>query len=92
MENTMGKLVCEVTVKGVDLLKVVTTAPGANVGQLVKTVPGIGKPYWYWPTIPAGAPIACDFTGAPIVESDIANNNTNIAAITALPEDVLTFP
>lgn len=32
-----------------------------------------------------------DFTGAPIVSSVIADNNAAIAAITALPEDVLIY-
>lgn len=91
MEANVGKLVCEINVNGTDVLKVVTTAPNANVGQLVKQVPGVGKPFWYWASIPAGAPAACDFTGAPIVSSDIAANNTAIAAITVLPEDVLTY-
>ena len=87
----MGKLVCAVMVNGEEVTKVVTTAAGANVGQLVKTLPGIGKPFWYWPSIPAGVVEAADFTEAPVVVSDIATNNAAIAAITAAPEDVLTY-
>jgi hypothetical protein len=87
----MGKIVCEVMIGGSSVVKVVTTAAGANVGQLVKTLPGVGKPFWYWSALPAGKVIGADFTGAPIVDTDVAVNNTNIQAITADPADVLIF-
>lgn len=87
----MGRLVCEVNIGGEDQLKVLTTASGINVGNFVKSVPGVGKPFWYWPSIPAGKVIAADFTNAPIVTSDASVNNANIAAITATPGEVLTY-
>ena len=92
MEANVGKVVCEVRKNGTDYLKVVTTAPNTDPGVFVRdNVPGVGKPFWYWPSIPAGAPTSCDFTGAPIVSSDAAANNAAIAAITVRPEDVLTY-
>ena len=84
------KLVCNKTLNGVEILAVVTTANG-NQGQYVKAIAGVGNPFWIWPSIPAGQVIACDFTNAPIVNSDPAVNNALIAAITATPEEVLTY-
>lgn len=84
------KLVCERPVNGVDTLMVITTAQG-NQGLYVKILVPAGKPYWIWDSVPAGDVIGCDFTGAPIVSDDVATNNANIAAITAEPEDVLTY-
>lgn len=84
------KLVCNKTLNGVTFLAVVTTANG-NQGLYVKAIAGVGNPYWIWPSIPAGTVIAADFTNAPIVDADPAVNNTNIAAITATPADVLTY-
>jgi hypothetical protein len=92
MENTvMGKLICEITLNGEDTLVSLTTAPNVNLGSFVKIKPGIGKPFWYWPSIPSGQIVACDFTNAPVVVSDVATNNANIDAITAEPGDVLTY-
>lgn len=85
------KIVCEVRINGVDQVKVVTTANNANHGLLVKTLPGVGKPFWLWPSVPSGKIIAADFTDAPIVSSDIQENLAAIEAITSAPEDVLTF-
>ena len=84
------KLICERPINGVDTLVVVTTAPG-DQGLWVKVIVPAGKPYWIWDSIPAGTVIAADFTDAPIVSSDVATNNANIAAITADPADVLTY-
>lgn len=84
------KLVCERPINGVDTLVVVTTAPG-NQGLWVKVIVPAGYPYWIWDSIPTGQVVGCDFTGAPIVSSDVAANNANIAAITVEPEDVLTY-
>lgn len=90
MEPAMGKLICEQNVNGEDILRSITTAAGV-APTLVKTVPGIGKPFWYWPTIPAGTLIGCDFTGAPLASADTAANAAAIAAITVQPADVLIF-
>jgi len=84
------KLVCNKTLNGNTFLAVVTTANG-NQGLFVKSIAGVGNPYWIWPSIPTGKVIAADFTNAPIVDADPAVNNVNIAAITATPEEVLTY-
>lgn len=86
----MGKLICEQNINGEDVLRSITTAAGV-APTLVKTVPGVGKPFWYWPTIPAGTVIGCDFTNAPIASSDTAENAAAIAAITATPAEVLIY-
>lgn len=85
------KLVCEMTINGQDVVKVLTTANTANQGSLVKIRPGVGKPFWMWNSIPAGTVIGADFTGAPVVSDDVAVNNANIQAITANPADVLIY-
>jgi len=85
------RLVCNKTLNGVTFLAIVTTANG-DQGLFVKSIAGVGNPYWIWPTIPnQKTVIACDFSEAPIVSSDTAVNNANIAAITKTPEDVLTW-
>lgn len=87
------KLVCEKTINGVTQV-VLATTPVGNQGSYVKSIAGVGNPFWMWNavTVPAGQRVVgCDFTNAPIVNSDAAVNNTAIAAITATPEDVLTF-
>ncbi|HEY2210286.1 MAG TPA: hypothetical protein VGH62_01460 [Bradyrhizobium sp.] len=86
----MGKLICEIMVQGEQLLASLTTAAGVEA-YMVKTTPGVGKPFWYWPSIPPGKVIAADFTNAPIASADLATNKANIAAITAQPADVLTY-
>lgn len=91
MGNEPMKLVCNKTLNGVTFLAIVTTANG-NQGQYVKAIAGVGNPFWIWPSIPNQANvIACDFTNAPIVDTDPAVNNASIAAITATPADVLTY-
>ena len=86
----MGKLICEKVINGETMLLNVTTAAGV-VPQLLKTTPGIGKPYWFWPSLPAGTVVAADFTNAPIASSDKAANQAAIDAIDVDPADVLTF-
>ena len=86
----MGKLVCTMTINGEESLRVLTTAQGV-VPRLVKTTPGVGKPYWYWPTIPVGHVVAADFTNAPIALADERANAEQIGEIVAVPEDVLTY-
>ena len=90
MGNEAMKLVCWKVILGEDRLVVITTAAG-NQGQYVKTLVGAGNPYWIWPSIPAGKVIGCDFSEAPICSTNITTNNNDIAAITMLPADVLTY-
>lgn len=90
MGNEPMILVCNKTLNGVTFLAVITTASG-NQGQWVKSIAKVGNPFWIWPSIPAGQVIAADFTNAPIVDADPIVNNQRIAAITATPEEVLTY-
>ena len=86
----MGKLICEKVINGETVLLNLTTAAGV-AAALVKTTPGVGQPYWYWPSVPAGQVIAADFTNAPVATADTATNNAAISAITATPEQMLTY-
>ena len=83
----MAKLVCMKVISGVDALRVFTTVSGAQ-GSIIKTIVGVGNPYWIWATIPAGTVIAADFTDAPIASADIAVNNANAAPLLATPPSV----
>lgn len=85
------KLVCEIKISGVDTLVALTTAPNIDLGAFLKVKPGVGKPFFVWPSIPQPNPTSCDFSNAPIVSSDTAANNAAIAAITIAPEGVLTW-
>lgn len=87
---SMGKLICEKTVNGETTLLNVTTAAGV-VPTLLKTTPGVGKRFWFWPSIPAGVVIAADFSNAPIVSSDKNVNQSLIDAIAIEPQEVLTY-
>ena len=87
---SMGKLICEKVVNGETMLLNVTTAAGV-VPTLLKATPGVGKPFWYWPSIPAGTLLAADFTNAPTVSSDKAVNQAAMDAIEVEPADVLTY-
>ena len=89
-KNAMAKLICSKVVYGEETLLNLTTVYGA-VPLLVKTTPGIGKPFWYWTAIPPGRLIAADFTGAPIATGDSATNKALMDAITTRPEDVIVF-
>ena len=87
------KVVCEKTISGVTQL-VVATTPTGNQGLYVKSIVGVGNPYWLWASIsvpPGQKVVGCDFTAAPICSSDVAVNNADIAAITTTPDEVLTY-
>ena len=78
------KVVFEFTYKGVQSLKVATTVDTMDQGKLVQQIVGVGKPFIAFNYLPA-APIAADFTGLPVVSSDIAINNQTIADMLADP-------
>jgi hypothetical protein len=86
----MAKLICEKELNGELILCNLTTVAGV-VPTLVITTPGVGKPFWFWNSIPVGKIVACDFTNAPIASADVAENLAAMNAITAQPQDVLTY-
>lgn len=85
------KLIAEKKINGVYQLVVLVTPNTGNQGHFVRLLIEEGKPFWMWDTIPSGTVIAADWTDAPLVSSDPDVNNASIAAITALPEDKLTY-
>lgn len=82
-------VVCEKTVAGVTAVRKITTPAVGNQGGFVRSVVGVGNPFWAWPAVANGPLSGADFTNAPICSSDINVNLASIAAITATPEEVL---
>lgn len=83
----MPKLVCEKTIGGVTAVRVFTTVAGPQ-GSTIKTMVGVGNPYWIWNSIPAGKVIGADFTDAPICSDSISMNNAAAAPLLADPPAV----
>lgn len=77
------KVICEKTVLGVTAVRVITTPVNGDQGVYIRSLVGVGKPYWVWATIPAGTVIGADFTDAPICSNDSTINNATIADIVA---------
>lgn len=90
MGTNMPKLICSKTINGVTAVRNITTASG-NQGLYVKTIVGVGNPFWWFPSIPPGVVIGADFTNAPICTDDPAVNNQLIASISVQPEDVIVY-
>lgn len=90
MENKMAKIICEKTINGVTAVRNITT-PTGNQGQYIKTIVGVGNPFWWFPSIPSGQLIGADFTNAPIATADATQNNTLVSQISVQPEDVLIY-
>lgn len=88
--NSMAKIICEKTINGVTAVRNITT-PTGDQGLYVRSIVGVGNPYWWFPSIPAGQVVGADFTGAPICSANIAENNAAIAAINVQPQDVLIY-
>lgn len=74
------KFVCERTIRGVTKVYVITLANGVDPGLGVKSICGIGNAYYAFNTL-SGTVIGADFTGAPVVSSDTAQNNADIDAM-----------
>lgn len=86
----MAKVIFEKEINGETRL-ISATTPAGNQGLYVKVLVGAGNKFWWWPSIPAGQLVGCDFTDAPTCTADPTTNNALIAGITAAPEDVLTW-
>lgn len=86
-DKKIPKLICEKTISGVTAVRSFTTAYG-DQGPIIKTIVGVGNPYWIWSSIPAGKVIGADFTNAPICSSDVAVNTANAAPLLADPPSV----
>lgn len=87
----MAKLICEELVNGETVIRSYTTPSILAAAALAKTRPGIGNPFWVWPSVPTGQIIAVDFSGAPLATDNTQTNNTLIAEITATPQEKLTY-
>lgn len=87
----MGKLVCEILVNGELQTKTLTTASTADIASFVKMRPGVGRPFYYFASLPS-TPLAADYEGAPIVSENVAENKAAIDAMLAdPPTDKLVF-
>lgn len=51
----------------------------------VKAIPGVGKPFLLFATLPDGNPSGADFSDAPICNNDPAVNQADIDAMLAAP-------
>jgi len=73
-------------VKGEEQTKVVTTVSGLDQNAaFVRTLPGIGKPFYMFNSLPAGSVLGADFEGAPIVSENIAENKAAIERMLSEP-------
>lgn len=84
-------VVCNKTVNGVTAVRKVTTPATGDQGLYVKSIVGVGNPFWAWPSVPSGQLVGADFQDAPICNTDPAVNNQLIDAITTDPMDVLIY-
>lgn len=86
------KLICTVKKRGVDTFGVMVTADNTDHATFIKNIPGVGKPFWLFATLPDGNPSAADFTDAPLVDIDPAVNQATIDAMLANPPwDALVY-
>lgn len=90
MGTTMAKVIFEKVINGETRL-INATTPAGNQGSYVKVLVGVGNKFWWWPTIPAGTLVGCDFTNAPVCDDNPVVNNALISAITTDPSAVLTY-
>ena len=85
-------LLCIAKKRGVDTFMVQLTAQNANHAEFVKNMPGVGKPFLLFASLPDGPPTSANFTNAPVVSSDTSANQAAIDAMLADPPwDALTY-
>lgn len=86
------KLICTVKKRGVDTFAVMVTADNTDHATFVKVIPGVGKPFLLFATLPDGNPSAANFANAPLVSNDTAANQAAIdAMLTDPPWDDLIY-
>ena len=86
------KLLCIVKKRGVDTFATFVTAENTDHATHVKAIPGVGKPFLLFATLPDGNPASADFSNAPVVSSDVSVNQTAIDAMLADPPwDALNY-
>lgn len=71
-------LICKVKKRGVDTFGVVVTAPNTDHATFVKNIPGVGKPFLLFASLPDGNPTGALLDQAPIVNVDAAVNQAAI--------------
>lgn len=80
------RMICTVKKRGVDTFGVVLTADNTDHATFVKNVPGVGKPFFLFATLPDGNPSAVtSWDEAIIVNIDPAVNQQAIDAMLADP-------
>lgn len=85
-------LLCIVKKRGVDTFAVNMTAANTDHAAFVRNIPGVGKPFLLFATLPDGNPGSADFTNAPIVNADPAVNQAAIDDMLANPPwDALNY-
>lgn len=85
-------LLCVVKKRGVDTFVTLLTAQNTDHASHIKNVPGVGKPYMIFASLPDGNPTSADFSNAPIVSNDVAANQAAIDAMLADPPwDALNY-
>lgn len=79
------RLVCGVMIDGEEQTKSVTTVSGLDQNAaFVRTLPGIGKPFYMFNSLP-GKVVGADFEEAPLVTADISENKRIIEGMLAAP-------
>lgn len=72
--------------RGVDMFIPMLTADNTDHASFVRNMPGVGKPFYLFATLPDGDPSGViGWADAPVVSSDPAVNQANIDAMLADP-------
>lgn len=79
------RLLCIAKKRGVDTFTNQLTAENTVHETFVKNMPGVGKPFLLFATLPDGPPAGANFENAPIVSSDTETNKANIDAMLENP-------
>ena len=72
------RLLCMAKKRGVEIFTAQVTADNTDHATFVKNMPGVGKPFFLFATLPDGNPASANFADAPIVSNDTAVNQAAI--------------